>query len=93
MSKDGRHASNTETACKKKPETVFMQSRTIRHLRAAYIRKEILFEKQYVLLSSYTNTRESLEELEKAQETALSVFVPTAFLVLGHALNRNNVHV
>ena len=36
-----------------------------------------------VFLSSYTNTRESLEELEKTVETlACGSSVPTAFLVL-----------
>ena len=36
----------------------------------------------YVFLSSYTNTRESLGELEKAVETLPAVRVPIAFLVL-----------
>ena len=35
-----------------------------------------------VFLSSYSNTRESLEELEKAVETLAWVGVSTAFLVL-----------
>ena len=36
----------------------------------------------FVFLSSYTNTRESLGELEKAVETLAAARVPTAFLVL-----------
>ena len=35
-----------------------------------------------VFLSSYTNTRESLGELEKAVEHSPAARVPTAFLVL-----------
>ena len=35
-----------------------------------------------VFLSSYTNTRESLGELEKAMEKPPVTRVPTAFLVL-----------
>jgi len=46
-----------------------------------YFLKEI--ENMFSLfLSSYRNTRESLEELEKAVETVAVVRVPTAFLIL-----------
>ena len=36
----------------------------------------------FVFLSSYRNTRESLEELEKAVVTLAVAHVPTAFLIL-----------
>ena len=48
----------------------------------------------FVFLSSYTNTRESLGELEKAVKHSPAARVPTAFLVLPNFHScRNTVHV